>query len=43
LKLKHDELLSNVACVGFNLKLRHYMKGVSHTLLEKGNAALWEA
>jgi hypothetical protein len=26
LKLKHDELLSNVSCSAFNCNLRHYTK-----------------
>ena len=25
MKLKHDKLLSNFACFGFNCKLRHYV------------------
>jgi len=35
LKLKHDELLSNFACFGFNCNLRHY------SLVPLNNSPLW--
>ena len=31
MKLKHDELLSNVACFGFNFNLRLYILDVNKT------------